>query len=232
MKDNYDGHAGSNRREPKVTQQDYLTLDRLSKQLREAVERHLLEQNGTILDLGCGKKPYQPFFRDRSDLYVGVDISLGELVDVLCAGEALPFKKSSFSVSLCTQVLEHTDKPRVVIDEIFRVLKPSGLLFLSTHGNWPTHGAPHDYWRWTEHGLKKLLMNFHIHAIRKCGGPVASIIQLLELFVPAKSLGVIIIVLLNLLGDSLDSNVWLNAKLPDLIANYFVVARKTEEQKV
>ncbi len=228
MRDNYDGHAGGDRREPKVTQQDYLTLNRLSKLFRRSVEKHLLEQNATILDLGCGKKPYQPFFRDKSDLYIGVDVSPHELVDILCAGEKLPFKESFFSVSLCIQVLEHVDEPKTVVDEIFRVLKPGGLLFLSTHGNWPTHGS--DYWRWTEHGLRKLLTNFHISKIRKCGGPAASIIQLLELFIPKRSLGVIVIVLLNVLGDLLDNITWLNAKLPRLATNYFIVAKKIEIQ--
>ena len=58
MRDNYDGHAGISRREPKVTQRDYLTLNRLSKLLKKGVEKYLLEQKATILDLGCGRKPY------------------------------------------------------------------------------------------------------------------------------------------------------------------------------
>lgn len=154
MRDDYNGHAGVNRREPKSNSKDYLTLNRLSKLLKRSVERYLLEQNATILDLGCGKKPYQPFSLDKSDLYIGVDVSPSEFVDILCDGGKLPFKGSCFSASLCLQVLEHVDDPKTTIDEIFRVLKPDGLLLLSTHGNWPVHESPHDYWRWTEHGLK------------------------------------------------------------------------------
>ena len=195
------------------------------------MERYLPEQKATILDLGCGKKPYQPFFLDRSALYLGVDASPSESVDVLCSGEKLPFKRSCFSASLCLQVLEHVDDPKTVINEIFRVLRHEGLLFLSTHGNWPIHGSPHDYWRWTEHGLRKLLTDFRVHEIHKCGGSAASIIQLMELFVPSRSLGIVIIFLLNKLGDLLDRVTWLNAKLPDLATNYFIVARKLRKLK-
>ena len=231
MRDNYDGHAGVSRREPKVTQRDYLTLNRLSKLLKNGVEKYLLEQKATILDLGCGRKPYQPFFLGRSALYLGVDIAPSESTDILCDCEKLPFRGSYFSACSCLQVLEHTDDPMAVIDEIFRVLKPNGSLFLSTHGNWPVHGSPYDYWRWTEHGLRKLLIDFRVHEIHKCGGSAASIIQLVELFVPSRSLGVAIIFLLNKLGDLLDRVTWLNAKLPDLATNYFIVARKLRKLK-
>lgn len=226
MKDNYNGHAGADRRQPKVTQRDYLTLKRLSKLLKKGVEKYLLEQKATILDLGCGRKPYQPFFLDKSSSYIGVDVTHSEFIDILCDCEKLPFIDSCFSGILCLQVLEHTDDPIVVVDEIFRVLKLNGLLFLSTHGNWPIHGAPHDYWRWTPHGLKRLLTDFRIHEIHKCGGPAASLIQLIELFIPSRSFGVIAILLLNKLGDLLDSVAWLNAKLPDFATNYFILARK------
>jgi len=231
MRDNFDGHAGTDRREPKGTQQDYLTVNRLSKLLSKSVEEYLQERKATILDLGCGKKPYQPFFLGKSRLYVGVDVGPGEFVDIICRGEKLPFKDSCFSASLCLQVLEHTDDPKAVTDEILRVLKPNGLLLLSTHGNWPVHGSPHDYWRWTPYGLKKLLIDFCIHKIHTCGGPAASIIQLMELFIPSRSLGVIVIFLLNKLGDLLDRVAWLNAKLPNLATNYFITARKTKQQK-
>ena len=225
MRDNYDGRAGANRREPKITQKDYLTLSMLSKLLKNNVEKYLLGSNILVLDLGCGKKPYQPFFLGKSVTYLGVDVKLNEFVDILCNGEKLPFKDNVFSICLCLQVLEHVDEPRTVIDEIFRVLKPSGLIFLSTHGSWPVHENPYDFWRWTEHGLKKLLNSFHINETYKCGGSAMSIIQLLELYIPSKSFGVIIILLLNKLGNIID-NIWLNEKIPNLATNYFIIARK------
>jgi SAM-dependent methyltransferase len=226
LRDNYDGYRGANDREPKITSKGYLLLSRLSKLLKRGVEKYLLESNATILDVGCGKKPYQPFLLGKNILYIGIDLDSNSLTDILCDGEKLPFKESCFSACLCIQVLEHVNELRTVLDEMFRVLKSGGLLFLSTPGNWPVHGAPHDYWRWTEHGLKKLLIDFHIHEFYKCGDPAVSIIQLLALFIPRRKGGVIIIAFLNKLGNLLDKIVWFNARLPDLVTSYMIIASK------
>ena len=72
----------------------------------------------------------------------------------------IPAKKYDFVV--CTEVLEHTLQPFAAIQEIFRILKPGGLLFLSVPFNFRIHGPLPDCWRFTEHGLRALLINFKI----------------------------------------------------------------------
>ena len=71
-------------------------------------------------------------------------------------------------------------EPKMMVNEVFRVLKSGGLFFLSTHGNWPVQGAPNDYWRWTEYGLRKLLTDHSDCKINVCGDSIASILQLLD----------------------------------------------------
>jgi SAM-dependent methyltransferase len=66
----------------------------------------------------------------------------------------------SFDIIVCTEVLEHTLDPFSVIQEIFRLLKPSGVLLLSTPFNFRIHGPLPDCWRFTEHGLRELLKKF------------------------------------------------------------------------
>ena len=39
---------------------------------------------------------------------------------------------------------------------MFRVLKPGGKVFLTTHMAFEEHMLPHDYWRFTEFGIKLL----------------------------------------------------------------------------
>jgi len=51
----------------------------------------------------------------------------------------------------------------------------------------------------------------------------------MELFIPSRSFGVIVIFLLNKLGDLLDRVAWSNAKLLNLATNYFITARKTKQ---
>jgi SAM-dependent methyltransferase len=70
--------------------------------------------------------------------------------------------ENSFDYVVCTEVLEHTLQPFDAIREIHRLLKPGGLLFLTTPFNFRIHGPLPDCWRFTEHGLRALLAEFTI----------------------------------------------------------------------
>lgn len=48
-------------------------------------------------------------------------------------GEELPFKSKIFDAVLCQNVLDHTENPFLVLQEINDVLKSTGILFLSIH---------------------------------------------------------------------------------------------------
>jgi hypothetical protein len=58
--------------------------------------------------------------------------------------------------------LEHIAYPQRSIDELYRVLKPSGFLILTTVMHFKIHRAPKDYWRFTPDGLELLLKRFKI----------------------------------------------------------------------
>lgn len=70
--------------------------------------------------------------------------------------------ENTFDYVVCTEVLEHTLQPFDAIEEIRRVLKPDGRLFLSTPFNFRIHGPLPDCWRFTEYGLRALLKRFEI----------------------------------------------------------------------
>jgi hypothetical protein len=73
-----------------------------------------------------------------------------------------------------------------------------------------------------------MLVDYHIHESHKCGGSAVSIIQLLALFSPTRKGGIIIIAFLNKLANLLDNIAWLNARLPDLVTSYIIIAGKRE----
>ena len=57
-------------------------------------------------------------------------------------------------------MLEHVINPFDAIDEIHRILKPGGILLLSSPLNFRIHGPLPDCWRFTEHGWKQLVKKF------------------------------------------------------------------------
>jgi len=108
-----------------------------------------------VLDVGCGVKPYRPFFATARE-YVGVDVVENPHADLRGPVEALPVEEASFDVVLCIQVLEHADDPATAIRELHRVTTPGGRVLVSTHGTQVYHPSPVDHWRWTHTGLERL----------------------------------------------------------------------------
>jgi SAM-dependent methyltransferase len=113
--------------------------------------------NELVLDIGCGNSPYAKYFPDRIALdVVKRDVKLDAVGDV----SHLPFKATSFSKVLATEVLEHVKDPQRAIDEMERVLKPGGSLVLTTRFVFPLHDAPYDFYRFTKYGLRHLFRNW------------------------------------------------------------------------
>ncbi len=110
-------------------------------------------KEATILDVGCGIKPYRHLFPTAS--YTGIDIAGGgheddaKTVDAFYDGHTIPFPDESFDTLLCTQVLEHADDPEILAKECARVLKPGGQAFFSMPFIYPEHETPYDFRRFT-----------------------------------------------------------------------------------
>jgi SAM-dependent methyltransferase len=151
-KDGLDMWPGRDRREPSRRHHAYLML----KPNRDALvsTRGLYVQQGArILDVGAGVMPYYPLFADLASEYVGNDVEARPGLTSVSPIEALDLPDASFDVVLCTQVLEHVRHPQKALGEIARVLKPGGYVLLTTHGVYPHHPDPGDYWRWTQQGF-------------------------------------------------------------------------------
>jgi SAM-dependent methyltransferase len=143
---------GGDRRRPSRGERSWSMLQPLSAWL-EAAGAAAVGQR--VLDVGCGVKPYLPFFATARE-YVGVDVVPTEYADVVGSIEQLPVEDASFDVVLCIQVLEHVDDPARAIRELHRVTRPGGRVLLSTHGTQVFHPNPNDHWRWTHTGLAHL----------------------------------------------------------------------------
>lgn len=128
---------------------------RLHASLSRAVARHA---TGRCLDAGSGRSPYRALLAEYGSDVTSVDIEdrSGD-VDLLVDVQAMPEVASgSFETALCTQVLEHLPRPWDALAELTRVLAPGGTLILTVPHLSVMHEVPHDYYRFTEFGLRAL----------------------------------------------------------------------------
>ena len=145
---------GDYRRRPPISSPTYAVRAPLAAWLREEAARR--PHPYRVLDVGCGVKPYYPFFEPWASEYVGVDVVENPAADLQGAVESLPVEDASFDLVLCIQVLEHADDPARAVRELRRVVAPGGAVLASTHGVQVYHPAPVDLWRWTHAGLDRL----------------------------------------------------------------------------
>jgi SAM-dependent methyltransferase len=135
-----------------------------------------LPQGTCVLDAGAGEGRHARYFRRHR--YVGVDLGVGDAawdysrLDVVADLAALPFRAGCFDACLNIVTLEHVPNPRAVLAEIARTLAPGGRLLLVVPQEWEVHQAPHDYFRFTRHGIRLLLeeTGFRNIEIRPAGG--------------------------------------------------------------
>lgn len=88
----------------------------------------------------------------------------------LCS-QNLFIQSNRFDYVVCTEVLEHTLNPFMAMQEIFRLTKPNGLVFLSTPFNFRIHGPLPDCWRFTEYGLRALYKEFELLELNQIETP-------------------------------------------------------------
>lgn len=112
-----------------------------------------------ILDAGAGEGMYKALFDTKK--YVSID--LGKISktygDISARSNLakLPFSNNLFDLVVCTQVLEHVNDPKSVLNELWRVVKPGSCLWISAPFFFEQHEIPYDYYRYTTFGLQYLL---------------------------------------------------------------------------
>jgi SAM-dependent methyltransferase len=123
-----------------------------------------------VLDAGAGEGQYAHYF-DRQR-YVGVDLGVGDAawdyrgLQAVADLTALPFHDGSFDACISIVTLEHVKEPARALGEIARSLKPGARVLLVVPHEWEVHQSPHDYWRFTRHGIRYLLDEAGFQEIR------------------------------------------------------------------
>ena len=121
---------------------------------RTVIEVGALDVNGSVRPLVSALGPAS---------YTGVDLQAGPNVDEICDATELVarFGPEAFDLLISTEMLEHVRDWRTVISQFKRVLKPGGLLLVTTRSRgFPYHGYPNDFWRFECADLEAIFSDF------------------------------------------------------------------------
>lgn len=116
-----------------------------------------LSQHRTVLDVACGEGYGAAMVAENADRVVGVDISTDavrhariryshqanlEFIPASC--DCLPFADASFDLAISFETIEHIETQQAFIAELARVLRPDGVLLISSP-NKRLYSDAHDY---------------------------------------------------------------------------------------
>ena len=145
----------------------------------EAARAHADLGRYRVLDVGCGIKPYLPFFEPYADELRrrrhrqpgGRPRRVGR-----GAARSRTARSTSSSARRCWSTC---DDPAQAVRELRRVTAPGGRVLASTHGVQVYHPSPADYWRWTHAGLERLFrenadVGIAVSDVRSAAPPRAS----------------------------------------------------------
>ena len=130
-----------------------------------------------VLNIGAGGPLAARVGDIRGCTVVNVDLDLARRPDVVAdACDLHCFADGSFDAVFLLEVLEHVTAPDRALREVHRVLRADGLVVISTPFVFEIHAAPHDYYRFTEHGLRHLMRDFRQCQVTRRNGYAKSTI--------------------------------------------------------
>lgn len=116
-----------------------------------------------VLSIGAGGEINDLLSRyaDKNKFTVtSLDINPDRSPDILGDICTLHLPENNYDFVVMCEVLEHIFEPKSALDNIHTTLKQDGKLIISTPYCLPIHDEPHDYFRYTKHGLLMLLNSF------------------------------------------------------------------------
>jgi 2-polyprenyl-3-methyl-5-hydroxy-6-metoxy-1,4-benzoquinol methylase len=170
------------RSRPPLWRYDYLSLESLSRDVGALIaQASRLTSGGLCLDVGSNTGPYTARLREAGYQVESMDIEPGTSTYVGFI-EDIPIEKEKYDAVLCTQVLEHSNKPWRGVTEISRILKPGGVAILSAPHVWFFHPHPTDHWRFTQQGMATLCAEAGLEVLELRGqlGAVANLVQIVN----------------------------------------------------
>jgi len=113
----------------------------LLKEYKEKFPEHFKDCN--VLEIGILNFPnFRAFFDDSN--YIGIDMTPGPGVDIVCRGQDTDFPEDHFTTMICYSVFEHDPQWKEILTHNMPFLKDGALIFLcfgaernEEHGPYP-----------------------------------------------------------------------------------------------
>jgi SAM-dependent methyltransferase len=108
-------------------------------------------EGAKVLDVGGGSGYFTEALRTVGARAICADVDAGEMAGrgemppmaVLASALALPFRTGSIDICFSSNVLEHVSDPEQMANEMVRVTRPGGLIYLS-YTNWLSPHGGHE----------------------------------------------------------------------------------------
>jgi len=137
-----------------------------------------------VLNVGCGnqKTHLDKFVKNKNIKIINSDINPSADVDVFCDAHYLPFENGFFDGVIITAVIEHLIRPEEAIREIYRVLKPKGIVYSEVPFLQQVHEGAYDFSRYTLNGHYRLFEYFAKIDSGLIAGPATSLSWSIQYF--------------------------------------------------
>lgn len=149
---------------------------RLHPQVSANLERlaGLLEPGSKILVVGGGEDAHGlgNLISQLDIVSVTFDIYSSTLTDFVADAHSIPLLDQSVDCVAIQAVLEHVLEPWRVVEELYRVLRPGGVVYAETPFMQQVHEGPYDFMRFTESGHRWLFRKFELIDSGAIGGPM------------------------------------------------------------
>jgi SAM-dependent methyltransferase len=165
-----------------IWKKGYISYRRLW--LDACLEAYTAEMRGFVIDLG-GKREkkrgsfHPPEEQARAWWYINLDPNASP--NIFADVNQTPVSSGSVDCIICTEVLEHIPDPHACVNEIFRLLRNGGTVFVSVPFIYPIHADPFDFQRFTEDGLRNLFGDFSQVEIFQMGSYPGTLGMLIEI---------------------------------------------------
>ena len=118
----------------------------------------IIESHGLVLDLGAGN----PRESEHYPNVVFHEFVHYAYTDVVSICDRLPYRDGVFDAVISKAAFEHIVRPWEMAAEVYRVLKPGGLVHVDTAFMQPVHGDPYHFFNMTLEGAKEIFKSFEM----------------------------------------------------------------------